>query len=97
MCWTSLSSIRGSCSPIGGEQKEGPQPEEPKNDKARSLFERHAETSLGKSERLSVKLGGKGGMGHDDRFPSLRPSDRRQFCQEIFARSSGNERDAPMD
>jgi ABC transporter substrate binding protein len=34
-------------------------------------------------------------MGHDDLFPSPRPSDRRQFCQETFARSSGNGRDAP--
>jgi hypothetical protein len=51
---------------------------------------------LAKSERLSVKLGGKSGMGHDDLFPSPRPSDRRQFCQETFARSSGNERDAPI-
>jgi hypothetical protein len=48
MRWTSLSSIRGSCSLIGGEQKEGPQPEEPKNDKARPFFERRAEASLGK-------------------------------------------------
>jgi hypothetical protein len=31
-----------------GEQKEGPQPEEPKNDKARPFFERRAEASLGK-------------------------------------------------
>jgi hypothetical protein len=31
-----------------GEQKEGLQPEEPKNDKVRSLFERRAEASLGK-------------------------------------------------
>ena len=31
-----------------GEQKEGPQPEEPKHDKARSLFERWAKASLGK-------------------------------------------------
>jgi len=35
-------------SPIGGEQKEGPQPEEQKNDKAGCLFERRAEASLGK-------------------------------------------------
>jgi len=48
MRWTFLSSIRGSCSPIGGEQKEGPQPDEPKNDKARTFFERRAEASLGK-------------------------------------------------
>jgi hypothetical protein len=31
-----------------GEQKEGPQPEEPKSDKARPFFERRAEASLGK-------------------------------------------------
>jgi hypothetical protein len=31
-----------------GEQKERPQPEEPKNDKARTVCERRAEASLGK-------------------------------------------------
>src|SRR5215469_2505691 len=55
--WTSLSSIRSPCSPIGGEQKEGPQPEEPKNDKARpSVLCAALRPRLAKSERLSVKL-----------------------------------------
>jgi hypothetical protein len=33
--------------------------------------------------------------GHDDRFPSPRPSDRCRFSQETFARRFGNGRGAP--
>ena len=80
MRWTFLSSIRGSCSPIGGEQKEEPQPEEPQNETA-VPFERRAEASVAKFERLSVELdaaddsyrqhsttGAREGMGHKDLF-----------------------------
>jgi len=47
MRWASLINPRLVLADRG-EQKEGPQPEEPKNDKARPLFERRAEASLGK-------------------------------------------------
>jgi hypothetical protein len=47
MRWTSLSSIRGSCSPIGGEQKQGQNLRSRRSTRRGPFFERCAEASLG--------------------------------------------------
>ena len=36
------------------------------------------------------------GLGHEDQFPSPRPSDRCRCSQETFGRPSGNGRGAPI-
>jgi hypothetical protein len=35
-------------------------------------------------------------MGHEERFPRPRPSDRCRFEEETFAGASANGRDAPI-
>jgi hypothetical protein len=78
--------IRGSCSLIGGEQKEGP--EEPKNDKGAVPFLSAALIPrLAKSERLSVELGGKGRNGASGPIPVTKAERPQSVSKAVLCRS----------
>jgi len=42
-----------------------------------------------------ISLAGMTALGHEERFPRPRPSDRCRFEEETFAGASANGRDAP--
>jgi hypothetical protein len=80
-----------------GEQKQGPQPEEPEERRGAVPFLSAAlRPRLAKSERLSVDLGARAGMGHEDQFPRPTLSARCRFSQRTFAGAHRNDKVAPI-
>src|SRR6516164_11372631 len=79
MRWTFLSSIRGSCSPIGVSRRRGHNLRSRRTTRRGPFLSAALRPRLAKSERLSVELGGKGRNGDFDPFPPPRLNGRYPF------------------